>query len=340
MKNYLITTDIDEVKWDNFVDQHPLGNIFQTSSMYRVFKNTRGYAPYRFWCIHEKTQEVLGILQGVILSEKQGILGQLSSRAIIQGGPLLANKALPNVAKDLIGKFDQEIKTKAVWSEIRNLADNKPITDSIKSYKLEDHLNFLINLTQSEEEMWTKVRPTRRKNIRSGQKQNRLIIASNLSQVNLLYDLIDETYDRVKLPLTHKSLFLAAWKELSPKGMAKIFLAKSGQAYTGGRLILIYKNTLYDWYAGTKTDQIGKHPNDFLIWKILQWGRTNGYKTFDFGGAGKPNVPYGPRDFKRQFGGELVNFGWMIKIYSPWKYHLAHWGLSVYQWVSKQAKGK
>lgn len=34
-----------------------------------------------------------------------------------------------------------------------------------------------------------------------------------------------------------------------------------------------------------------------------------GCTTFDFMGAGKPNKPYGVREFKKRFGGELVEYG-------------------------------
>ena len=43
------------------------------------------------------------------------------------------------------------------------------------------------------------------------------------------------------------------------------------------------------------------------------------YTIFDFGGAGKPNEEYGVRDFKKKYGGKLVNFGRYEKVHSPKK---------------------
>ena len=40
-------------------------------------------------------------------------------------------------------------------------------------------------------------------------------------------------------------------------------------------------------------------------------------------GAGWPDVPYGVRDFKASFGGELVCYGRYRHVYSPWKMALA-----------------
>ena len=63
----------------------------------------------------------------------------------------------------------------------------------------------------------------------------------------------------------------------------------------------------------------------------MRWGAENGCHTFDFGGAGKPNKEYGVREFKRQFGGALVNYGRCKKIHSPLKVKIAEKGFEVYR---------
>lgn len=80
---------------------------------------------------------------------------------------------------------------------------------------------------------------------------------------------------------------------------------------------LAHKNTLFDYYAGAYRDYYNKHPNDLLPWEVLKWGKQNGFTRFVFGGAGKPNVPYGVRDYKKKFGGEFVNYGRFEKIHCP-----------------------
>ncbi len=334
-KNYVITSEINEKKWDDFVAAHPLGNIFQTSAMFEVYSLTKGYRPLRFWAVNPKTQEIGGVLMGLILHEKEGLMGALSTRANIHGGPLtLENNS--RIAQKLLDAFDQVAKQTAIWSEIHNLYESQL---DIKTYALQDHLNYLIDLTKTEPEMWAKVRPTRRKNIRTGQNLNKFQELVDARELPIFCHIVKDNYARVKIPLSDASLFRAAYQILVKKGLAKIFFAKHNQVYAAGRLILVYKKTLYDWYAGAKTAELKNCPNDFLVWEILQWGRNHGFEIFDFGGAGKPNVPYGPRDFKRQFGGELVNFGWPTRIFSPWKYRVAHWGLKVYQWGLTQLRG-
>ncbi len=88
---------------------------------------------------------------------------------------------------------------------------------------------------------------------------------------------------------------------------------------------------IYDWYAGADDSYLEYRPNDILSWSILKWGIKNNYEVFDFGGAGKPNVPYGVRDYKLKFGGELVNFGRFEIIHKPSVFKSGKIGLHIYK---------
>jgi serine/alanine adding enzyme len=98
---------------------------------------------------------------------------------------------------------------------------------------------------------------------------------------------------------------------------------------------LIYKDTIYGWYGGMDRGYSDYIPNELLLWHIFQWGAENGYKVYDFGGAGKPDEEYGVRDFKAKFGGELVCFGRNTYIPLPWLYRLGTWGYSLYRRLIK-----
>ena len=64
---------------------------------------------------------------------------------------------------------------------------------------------------------------------------------------------------------------------------------------------------------------------------MIAWGSANSFHIFDFGGAGKPDKNYGVREFKRQFGGKLVNPGRNKKIYSPIKMKIAEKSFNIYR---------
>ena len=70
-----------------------------------------------------------------------------------------------------------------------------------------------------------------------------------------------------------------------------------------------YKHVVYDYYAADDPRLAIPNGNEFLVWNIISTVSEKHFKVFDFGGAGDPNVNYGPREFKRSFGGQLVNYG-------------------------------
>ena len=71
--------------------------------------------------------------------------------------------------------------------------------------------------------------------------------------------------------------------------------------------------------------------NDLLNWYVLEWGAKNGFKCFDFGGAGKPDQDYGPRRFKAKFNGTLVNYGRNTCVHHPLRLRFSEWGYEVYR---------
>ena len=98
---------------------------------------------------------------------------------------------------------------------------------------------------------------------------------------------------------------------------------------------LVYKNTIYGWYQGSNREYASCKPNELLLWHVLQWGSDNGYRQFDFGGAGKPGVEYGVRDFKAKFGGTLVNYGRNTCVHAPFRLRFSRRG---YELVRRLAR--
>jgi lipid II:glycine glycyltransferase (peptidoglycan interpeptide bridge formation enzyme) len=127
------------------------------------------------------------------------------------------------------------------------------------------------------------------------------------------------------------SLFTKAYDVLCPRGLLKIFVAVYQHEIIAIRLVLCHRSFVYDWYTGASDNHLDKYPNDFLPWKIMEWGSLKNYNTFDFGGAGKPFVPYGVRDYKLKFGGKLVEFGRLENIHNPILLNIGKFGLFFYR---------
>jgi lipid II:glycine glycyltransferase (peptidoglycan interpeptide bridge formation enzyme) len=144
---------------------------------------------------------------------------------------------------------------------------------------------------------------------------------------------VESTYNRVKLPMPDRTLFTESYQQLSKQNILKTFVAVSKKEIIACRMVLCYGDVVYDWYAGASDKHLDKYPNDFLPWKVMEWGSLNGYKYFDFGGAGKPNMPYGVREHKLKFGGELVEFGRFEKVHKRALMKIGELGLIFYKYI-------
>lgn len=337
MCNILTYEQIDREEWSAFVAVHPKGNVFQTPQMYDVYTQTSGYEP-RVIAL-EQDKQLVGVLLWVVMREK-GLMARFSARSIIQGAPL-AKDDKPEYIVTLLEAYEQRMDKGVIYSQVRNHYEMLTINDAFQQcgYRFESHLNFIIKL-DNEEAVWNRIGKGRIKQIKKAEKNGLYVDVYESEQISdeLIaqgYDVIRSVYQHAGLPLTD----LEQIKATNRQGLLVMFVVRNADGeMLGCRFGLLYKDSIYGWYAGSYSQFYSLFPNDVLIWETLRWGINNGYKTFDYGGAGEPNKPYGVRAFKQQMGGKLVNFGRYEKIHRLWKYRLGVCGVSVYKVLKRLKK--
>ena len=235
----------------------------------------------------------------------------------------------------MLAAYNDANRGRILFTELRHLSDLtrcQPILAEY-GYTYEDHLNYLIDLNRSSEEVLQGIGRRTRKLIRRGLRQADVIMeeAPQPGDVKTCYELLKTTYATAHIPLADISLFESAFEILYAKGMVKFLLARIGDSYAAGSVELIYKDRIYGWYGGMDRSFAKYTPNELLMWHILSWGAENGFKLYDFGGAGSPDEEYGVRDFKAKFGGELVNYGRNTRVHAPQLLRLSAWGYGLYR---------
>ena len=306
--------NIDKQSWVDFVNNHPNGNIFHTPEMYVVYLNTPKFSPL-ILIATDKNDNIVGCLMSVIQREYSGLIGELTTRSIIFGGPLTENNS-PTIADVLLKKYNEIIKPKAIYSQFRNLFDTTEFSNIFikNGYHFDEHLDILLDLTASEEELEKNLHKERKRNIAKAQKEG--LVFKHLTEREEIDDvvlLLKKTYHRVKVPMSYDELFVQSKNLL--KNKVHFFGAYYNGKMIAGQVRLCYKDTVYAWYSGSDSSYFNKKPNDFLLWNVILWSKQNNFTTFDFGGAGKPNVAFGVRDYKLKFGGKVVSYG---------RYEIAH----------------
>jgi len=321
--------DIDKEKWTAFVRQNPDGNFFQTPELFETYEKIKNYHPV-FLAVADDHDNILALLLAVRIQEFGGPFGTLSSRSVIQGGPLFQDTGTGREALSLLlAEYDKNANYSVLYTEIRNTCDRSSVKELFYSrgYEFKDHLNILVDLKKSMDVLLAGLSKSRRRFLRKA-KENGVVVEeiTTCDQIPVFYDLLKKTYKNAKIPLADISLFNAAFTILYPKKMIKFFLARHKDEYIGGIMTPVYKGVVTEWYITGSRDHSKLYPSDAITWHPIEWGSENGYSIFDFGGAGEPEKEYGVRDFKMQFGGELVNLGRFIKIHSPKKMWIARKG--------------
>jgi len=315
-----IVETLPEDRWQAFVDSHPQGNIFHTPAMQAVFARTRGCEPLLRAAVADDGR-LLALLTAVGIRLTSGPLARLTSRAVAYGGVLCAEDEEGQEAlAALLRGHNRSSGRRFLFTELRHRSDATTLQPTLAAcgYEHEQELNFLIDLARPVEVIWEGLNRTARKNVHRAERDG-LVVQEVSTEEGLtdFYALLRQVYADAQVPLADVSLFRAAFELLRRRGLARFVLARSPQGVAGARVVLLYKGVIFDWYAGADRQRRDSRPNDFLVWHTLQWGAAHGYHTFDFGGAGHPDVPYGVRDFKAKFGGRLVNFGRERCVHAP-----------------------
>jgi hypothetical protein len=332
---------VEKKDWNEFVYRNKYGNIFQTFEISEVYKKSKDSEPLMLAAINENTDEILAGMLIRKRKEKVGFLSSFSSHATIRGGPIFEdNEHGIDAVVQLLKYYDKRMKKEALYTRIYPVYDVPQIKLCLEEYGYEygGWNNILIDLSKPVDEIWRELKKYRRQGVNRSKRRGVEIEGINDRKlIPVFYNLLLEThkYHESSMHTTLEDLnyFEAAFDIFVPKKMAKFFMAKHEGRYIAAILLLRYKGIVHEWYAGSsrKREDLLVYPNDLLVWHTIEWGCNNGFHTYDFLGAGDPDMPSSLLKFKKQFGGILVNYGRYIKVHSPKKMWLSKKAFRVYK---------
>ena len=303
-----------------FASNHTYPSPFQSGELFKVYSKTKGCRPIAM-IAKDATDEMLASLVATTFDDAGVLAGRLASHVSVRGGPLFVpGKQGIGGGAILLRELLTKTKAKSLYTRVYPLFNQPDQLSLFKEagFSREDWLNYLIDLTFGEKVLWDKLTKYRRKGIRRAEGLGLEVVdAKSTRDIETLYSLLLESHAQAKIPLQDKSLFLAMRDILVPKGMAKMIMAYRSEKPMAARVALTFSGIVYDWYAGSAPEAEETNANEFLVWRLMAWGCETGYRLFDFGGAGLPEEEYGPREFKRRFGGQLVNLGRYTVVHKP-----------------------
>ena len=329
MINILTYHDIDQQQWQALIDRSPYATWFQNKEAYEFYAaNPDEMTPFALGI--EENGHLAGVIVGYTTQEKNPIKQLFTARSIIIGGPLLDEHISSDALSALLVAVKQVTKG-AIYVETRNFNDYSKWKEICEQcgFQYQPHLNFHVDTTLPWETIENNIGKHRRKYIRLSYRDGvEVELEPTLQQVKEYYAVLQDLYrTKVRMPLQPWSFF----ERLYHLPSCKYLLVLYNNQVVGGSICMTLKDHgVYEWYACGKDGMFRNiHPSSVTKHIGMKYASDNGYKVFDMMGAGKPNEAYGVRDFKAEFGGELVEHGRFLCVRKPLLYWIGKIGVKL-----------
>ena len=331
---------IDKQAWRALVSASATGTWFQTPEAYEFFASMPElFKPFVVaisketplseaqHSINPSSQTLRGVCVGYVTVEESALKQFFTRRAIIIGGPMLANDAISEEVVALMNGVRQRLEIgdwklengAPIYIETRNFNDYSRWKKAFAKAGFEyvPHLNFHVDCTDKEA-MEGKLSENRKRQIKKAIKSGIEIKSEGISELEIKewYDILQRLYkSRVKTPLFPLSFFIEFYRQ----GLGKYLLVKYEGKVIGGIMCPILEGRcIYEWFVcGMDTEYRNQNPSVMATYAAMEYGNAHGLARFDFMGAGKPNEPYGVREFKARFGGDEVEYGRFLCVTKP-----------------------
>ncbi|MCQ2344348.1 MAG: peptidoglycan bridge formation glycyltransferase FemA/FemB family protein [Paludibacteraceae bacterium] len=321
--------DINKDSWNTLVQKSSTSTWFQTPEAYLFFASLPNiFTSFIYSVTNDKVLK--GVCIGYITKERNALKQFLTRRAIIIGGPMLANDICAEELTALLKAITHNLKNKAIFIETRNFNDYSKWKQLFRQndFDYSPHLNFQVD-TSSIEIMQSNLSKNKMRDIKASLKKGTEFVANpTIDDIKSFYNILCHLYKtKVKTPLFPFEFF----ERLYYTKDAIYRLIRYENRIVGGTLCIGKKGApLYEWFA-CGADKIYKNifPSTVATYSGLVYAATQEHPIFDMMGAGKPNENYGVRDFKAKFGGKLVEYGRFQSIISPLLYKVGFIGVKI-----------
>ena len=352
----LSRNDINRDEWGAMVASSFTGTWFQTPEAYSFYESMPEL--FKPFVVAVKSEELRAVCVGYVTVEKNAVKQFMMRRAIIVGGPVLADDCTEEEACALMQAVRQQLVignwklvNAPIYIECRNFNDYSRWKDAFEKAGFEyvPHLNFHVD-TSSVEVVEANLGKSRKRDIRTSLRDGATIIEQpTLEQVREYYAILEHLYKtRVKTPLFPFSFFEKLWQHKD----GRFILVALNNEIIGGTVCVVFNrdkfetinhkfetttrpSVVYEWFVcGRDGEWKSIFPSSLATYAGIKYAAEHGCARFDMMGAGKPDEAYGVRDFKARFGGKEVEHGRFLCVTKSLLYQIGKLGV----WLLKALK--
>lgn len=330
MKRLLTYPDIDPQQWQVLINRSPYATWFQTPEAYQFYvANKKEMMPFAIGV--EEDGHLTGVMVGYTTQERNPIKQLLTCRSIIIGGPLL-DEHISNDALSALLLAAKRFTQNSIYVETRNFHNYSHWRDLFEAcgFLYQPHLNIHVHCTATHTMTEQRIRQVK-KALKNGVE---IVLATSEQEIRDWYQILSRLYrTKVRTPLWSEAFFLHFYRS----GVGKYLLVKYQDKVIGGMMCPILKSkAIYEWYVcGLDEEYRDQYPSVMATYAAIEYAKRNNLPLFDFMGAGKPDIPYGVRDFKMEFDGQLVEHGRFLCVRKPLLYWIGKMGV---KWLKRNIK--
>ena len=301
--------DIAIPEWDALVGTSAVATWFQTKEAYDFFDGLSFLEAFALGV--ESDGRLKGVMVGFVQKDGGKLKQYLSRRAIVNGGPLLADDTTDEELSLFLKALKSRLRRRAIYIETRNFNNygrwHQAFEDA--GFVYEPHYDIWVD-TSSMEVVDANLGKSRKRDVRVSLRDGATFVTEpTIEQVKDYYLILSDLYqNKVKTPLFPLEYFEQLYRLPSS---AFLLVEYNGQIIGGTVCVGLPGKALYEMFA-CGCDGVHKNifPSELATFAGLQYAVEHGMPRFDMMGAGKPDDGgYGVRDFKLKFGGELKDLG-------------------------------
>jgi lipid II:glycine glycyltransferase (peptidoglycan interpeptide bridge formation enzyme) len=205
---------------------------------------------------------------------------------------------------------------------------------------IQPHSTLVIDLHGSEDDVFNRMKPKTRYNIRlAGRKE---IVVHPSDDIENFYRVMTVTGQREEFHVHSKEYYCRAYELFYPKGMCELFVADFQGRTLATLMVFLHGKQAYYFYGASSNEERNRKATYPLQWEAIRWSHAHGCAKYDMWGIpdeatdidedeaeAREDGLWGVYRFKRGFGGSVKRaIPTLDRVYNPLLYKLYLWRFS------------
>jgi len=283
--------------------------FFNSRELFDNYASLEGYNP--LYLLAYENDTLVGHWLFVIIKQAKHIPFVFASRCVAYGYPDISSITDQiNVLHAMLSTLTEFLHHKVLYTEIRQVSYHDTFTPLFIQHHFHpiEWLNVVNQLPTTVDEAFKKLQNGKRRQIKNNERSGLFVRpAESLNEVLAFVHILQQRYAHLAKPLPPVNFFTQFFEISCKQGHGVILIATYQNKILGGILCPKDDTTLYEWYISS--DNITYHhitPGVSITWEAIRYAIENNISFMDFMGAGIASKPYGVRNFKLSFGGDLI----------------------------------